>query len=192
MLRRVEADTNGRRIAIADFQIDVTHRGVKGAGIRVRDSVVRRHAAHRRKRDSEPAAARGGSAKPRSCEHHHHAGALLESRSPRPEHHDRPCRAVSEDAHAGPHVDRPGNPVASRWHEENALPGVILRLVDRRLKCRAVVRLAVPRGGELGGREIDRLGILQPGRDHRCGAETSRHQHAQQRISDQNVHCEYM
>ena len=49
VLRHVESDRNGSRIAIADFEIDVAHGGVERVRVCIRNSVVGRNAARRRK-----------------------------------------------------------------------------------------------------------------------------------------------
>ena len=200
VLRGVEPDADRRRVAVADLEIDIAHRRVESSRTCVRDRLIRRHAAHRWKRNAEAATPsagpRGRPAGPRgrpstAGKHHHYAHALLEPRRIRSEHEHRPRRAVPEDPHARPRVDRPGQPVPSRRHEQNACPGAVLRLVDRRLDRGAIVRLSVAFRGELGSGEIDRLGILQPRCDHRCGGGDASHERGQKGISNECVHGAY-
>ncbi len=189
MLRRMKADADGRRVAVADLEIDIAHRGVKGSRIRVRDRVIRRHAAHGRKRNAEAAAASAGeAARPCTGEHHHDSDAFLEARRIGREHEYGPRRAEPENAHAWPDVDSPGQPVATGGYEEDAFADVVFGLVDGRLNGSAVVGLSIAFRAELRGGKVDGLGVFQARGDYRCGGDAAGQQRGEQRISEECVH----
>jgi len=83
---------------------------------------------------------------------------FLESRRRRAQHEHRPLCAIADHAHAGPHVDRPRDPVAARRDKENPLMGRrALSLVQRGLQGGAVVGNTITtrtkhRGIEIYGR----------------------------------------
>jgi hypothetical protein len=158
MLRHVKANRDGRRIAVADLEIDVAHRRIERVRSGVRDGIVGRHGARRRKR--HPPAGAAAVAGTSARKHHHHAHAILKARRVIGQHQDGARGSVAEDAHARPHKDGPREPVSPRWYEDDALAGVAFGFVDRGLDRGAVVGGSIGVSAELLRGEVDRLWVV--------------------------------
>ena len=128
--------------------------------MRIGNRVVRGHSSWRRKRH---AAHLGHFRRSPSREHHHHADIFLESRRRRAQHKHRPLCAIADHAHAGPHVDRPRDPVAGRRDKENPLMGRrALSLVQRGLQGGAVVGNTITTRTKHRGIEIYGPLVVEP------------------------------
>ena len=165
MLGDVETDRDGRRVAVADFKIDVAHGGVKSSGIGVSDGGVRRHAARRRKGNA--VALTASLARPRAREHHHDALALLKSWRIVREQEDGPRCPEAKDTDAGPDIDGARQPVAARRHEYYSLARMVLSLVYSGLKRSARIALSVGGRSKFWRIQVNRSGVIEPRGDDR-------------------------
>src|SRR5437763_11399847 len=137
VLRYVKADSHRSGIAIANLEVDVAHCRIKCVGVSVGDVGIGRHCARRRKGDWT--AGTGGLAGPAASEHYHDSHTLLEARCMGRQHEDWTRRAVSDEPHAGPDVDRARERVTACGNKDNALSPCACRLVDRGLKSSRTV-----------------------------------------------------
>src|SRR5579875_1367199 len=152
VLGYVEAYGDGGGVAVADFEIDVAHGRIEGAGVGVGDGLIGGHAA----------GARAG-------ERDHHGQALRETGGIAGQYEYGPRCAVSEDAHSRPNVDRARQTIAAGGNEHNAGAGVFFRLVDSGLNGGAVVGGSVGVNAEGGRGEVHGFGVIEPGSDNGCG-----------------------
>src|SRR5450432_23411 len=85
VLGDVKTNSDGRGVVAADLEIDIAHRGIKGAGIRIRDRLNRRNRSggRRRRPKSPPREGRAGRppVRPGTSEKEHITDPLLEPRS---------------------------------------------------------------------------------------------------------------
>src|ERR1035441_8878361 len=94
--------------------------------------------------------------------------SLLEAGGLVGEDEDGTFFAITDEAHAGPDVDGPGDAVAALRNKEDAFAGFFLDPVDGCLNGRAIVGNAVAANGELIGRQVNGVGIVEPRGVKRC------------------------
>ena len=141
VLRQVEAHRGRGGVAVADLEIDVAHRRIEGAGVRIADRRIERHAGLRRHRDLRRCSAAIGT---RAGEEQHVRHAGLEAGGRRTEHDHRPRLADPEQPDARPDEDRPRYPVAAGGEEYDPLAALGTRRgIDRTLERRGIVGHAV-------------------------------------------------
>src|SRR5882724_7132311 len=107
MLRNVKANTNGSRVPFTYLKIDIAHRRVEGAGIRIDQMGQRRHRPNKRSIAASMVCTR--SATPRK--ENHIADTLLKTRSVLRKFEYRPLRTVSNETYARPDIDRSRDPI---------------------------------------------------------------------------------
>ena len=126
VLREARADADGAGIAVADFDVDVRHRGVEGAG----RGVARRFVILRATAGEEDHVLRM-------------VFVAIEAGRVRCEDEDGARGAVADEADAGPDVDGVGEAVAAGGDEDDALVVGFLDGVDGSLDGVGVVGEAV-------------------------------------------------
>jgi hypothetical protein len=151
MLGDPKPNAGGRRIARADLDIDIAHRRVERAGIRVPDLRIERHDRPRRKRharqfDTADVASRVISP-PRTGEDHHAADARLEAGRVVPEKERRTRASGAQEAHRRPYQNRATDPVTTGGKKHDAparrFSGFIERALNRIRVVRSTVTLAL-------------------------------------------------
>jgi hypothetical protein len=166
VLRHAEAHARRRRVAGADLDVDVAHRRIEAARVRVAHHLVARHdGRHGDGHRSDVVLIAPG-------EDDHRRHALLEARGVGGEQDHGSRGPDPKDAHAQGHHERARDPVRARRQEDDAMAGRVERLVEGYLQGVAVVGRAVadrldrhrPRLG--GSRRKDRT-ALGGGRDRR-------------------------
>ena len=190
VLRHVKADRNRRRIAVADFEIDIAHRRIERPRVGIGDGAILRHAIRRRERHAEPTAP--GAPGAESRERHHRTHALLKTRRVGRQRKHRPRRAVTEKPHPRPHKNSPRQQVPPRRHKNDSF-AIGFRFIDRRLQSCAVVALPIAVNAEFGGAQIDRPRVVHPSA-HRLrrerGASGAMQQHGHRQLKSETcVHC---
>ena len=158
MLRTMEADAHRCRIALADFEINVAHRRIEGAGIGIGDIGIGRYAVRRRE-GHFGARLLGPCGRPRAgtnpCKDHHGADALLVAGGIVAQHKDGTVCAPADHPHRRPHINCAGDAIAALRHEHDAFLAVAGGLVYCRLKGCAVIGLAIaPGAGDGDGTRI--------------------------------------
>src|ERR1039458_6112675 len=156
VLGHMESDSDGRLIIGAEFEIDIAHGGVKGAGAGIGEGRIGGNGTGGRRRKakctSRECRAGGAAVGPHAGEKEHAPDALLEPRGLVGKDEDGTLFAIADEAHAGPDVDGPGDAVAALRDKEDAFAGSFLDPVDGCLNGRAIVGIAVAANRELIGR----------------------------------------
>ena len=128
---------------------------------------------------------RAGAAGARAGEHHHHADILLKAGRIGREHEDGTRGAIADDAHPRPDIDGARQPVAAGRDKDDALAGVVFRLVDGGLEGGAVVGWFRRRERRIRRVQVNRFGVVGAGGDsggRERGGREALHQDREQQI----------